>query len=85
MLNLGGKRSKHWVRDHERNLVPAGLSPLAPTTLHSRDIVDTWLLALEDDAGVAKDDRRAMTAAVEDLIETRLAETAKNARIGHWA
>ncbi|GIH67761.1 BREX system ATP-binding protein BrxD [Sphaerimonospora thailandensis] len=44
-----------------------------------RDIVDTWLLALEDDTGIAKSDRRVMATAVDDLIESRLAETSKNA------
>ncbi|TKK87521.1 BREX system ATP-binding protein BrxD [Herbidospora galbida] len=44
-----------------------------------RDIVDTWLLTLEDDTGVARGDRRKLSAAVEELIETRLAATARNA------
>ncbi|WP_169945269.1 BREX system ATP-binding protein BrxD [Microbispora sp. H11081] len=68
----------HRLETVYRSLI-GGLSTASSPPSALRDIVDTWLLALEDDAGVAKDDRRAMSTAVEDLIESRLAETAKNA------
>ncbi|MEV4833415.1 BREX system ATP-binding protein BrxD [Nonomuraea sp. NPDC049486] len=68
----------HRLETVYRSLIGALSTATSPPSA-LRDIVDTWLLALEDDAGVAKDNRSAMTAAVEDLIETRLAETAKNA------
>ncbi|GAB3142821.1 BREX system ATP-binding protein BrxD [Microbispora hainanensis] len=68
----------HRLETVYRSLI-GGLSTASSPPSALQDIVDTWLLALEDDAGVAKDDRRAMSTAVEELIESRLAETAKNA------
>ncbi|MEU7983254.1 BREX system ATP-binding protein BrxD [Streptosporangium canum] len=61
----------------------SGLSTASSPPSALREIVDMWLLALEDDAsaaeGIAKDDRRAITSAVDDLIESRLSAAAKNA------
>ncbi len=60
-----------------------GLSTASSPPSALREIVDTWLLTLEDDAsaakGVAKDDRRAMVSAVEELIESRLEKAAQTA------
>jgi hypothetical protein len=60
-----------------------GLSTASSPPSALREIVDTWLLTLEDDVsaaeGIAKDDRRAMMPAVDELIESRLAEVAQTA------
>jgi len=60
-----------------------GLSTASSPPSALREIVDTWLLTLEDDAsaakGVAKDDRRAMVSAVDELIESRLEKAAQTA------
>ncbi|MGW3362250.1 BREX system ATP-binding protein BrxD [Streptosporangium canum] len=60
-----------------------GLSTASSPPSALREIVDGWLLTLEDDvsaaAGIAKDNRRAMVPAVDELIESRLAEAAQTA------
>ncbi|MEV5409587.1 BREX system ATP-binding protein BrxD [Thermopolyspora sp. NPDC052614] len=60
-----------------------GLSTSSSSSGALRDIVDTWLLTLEDDAesikGVPKEDRRSMAVVVDELIESRLKDAARNA------
>lgn len=63
--------------------VVAGLSTSSATSGALRDIVDEWLLVLESDAesikGVSRDDRRSMAVAVDELIESRLKDAARDA------